>query len=147
MSKKIADIFTQIFHDMAVDELRMKNSNSITSTLTYNSVLYMDIIYAHPGKYTATAIAEMLQVSTPAVIQKVNALVKQGYIRKEQSKTDKRVYYLYINDENENEYKVYDEKERELESEFKKRYSQKEIDTFYEILTLAKKIYMGDIIK
>ena len=59
-------------------------------------MLYLNIISAPPGKYTASNIADMLHISKPSVTQKINELEKEGYILKSQSHTDKRAYYLTV---------------------------------------------------
>lgn len=95
----------------------MKNEKG--DKLTYNDLLYLSLIEAHPGEYTASKLAEVLFVSKPAVTQKVNELEKQGYIRKEQNALDKRVYHLYL----------IQDKYAEAYTEVTKRTNQEIVDT------------------
>ena len=101
MQKKLTIVLEKFYHDLAISELKLKNSCNGRQQLTYNDILYLDIIAGHSGKYTATKIADMLQVSRPSVTSKINELCKKGYIIRKQDQKDKRIYYLFIN---QNEY-------------------------------------------
>lgn len=96
MESKLRKMLDKFYHDMTIAELRLQNNDPTGDKLTYNDLLYLSLIEAHPGEYTASKLAEVLFVSKPAVTQKVNELEKQGYIRKEQNALDKRVYHLYL---------------------------------------------------
>ncbi len=47
---------------------------------------------------TINQFANFTQISAPNAAYKINSLVKKGYIRKINSKTDKREYYLEVTD-------------------------------------------------
>lgn len=98
MKDELLKSICKFYHDMAIVELRCQNSVEGREKLTYNDILYLDIISAHSGEYTATQIADMLYVSRPAVTSKISDLVKRGYVKRVQDKKDKRIYYLHISD-------------------------------------------------
>lgn len=146
MEKKITVAIDKLYHDMAVADLRLQNMDNTGAKLTYNSMLYLDIIYAHQGEYTASKIADMLHVARPSVTQKINELEKMGYITKKQSKVDKRVYYLYVDECNlPKEYTEMDIKvENEILKRFSERYSQEEINKFYDMLSIIGDVYLEE---
>ncbi|MFI3284351.1 MAG: MarR family transcriptional regulator [Erysipelotrichaceae bacterium] len=125
----------KIFHDSAVAELRLLNNGIGDKTLTYNDILYLNIIEAHSGEYTASNIADMLYVSRPSVTQKINELEKKGYIYKVQSNTDKRVYKLFTNkdDQSKRYYEVTDKTNDDILNKLSKEYSDTQIDLFCEM--------------
>lgn len=54
----------------------------------------INIITQRGGKFTPLMIAEMLGVSKQMITSHVAALTEKGYITKEQSKTDKRSFFM-----------------------------------------------------
>jgi DNA-binding MarR family transcriptional regulator len=50
------------------------------------------------GNPTFTDLAEKLNVTKPSVTAMVDKLIKQGYVRKQQSSEDRRIYHLYLDD-------------------------------------------------
>ena len=97
MIHKLTIALEKFYHDIAISELKFQNSFTGREKLTYNDILYLDIIAGHSGEYTATKIADMLHVSRPSVTNKINELCKKGYVTRKQDDKDKRIYYLFIN--------------------------------------------------
>lgn len=54
----------------------------------------LNIIAETPGPHTPVMLAELLGVSKPMITAHLTSLADKGYIRKEQSRDDKRVYYV-----------------------------------------------------
>lgn len=54
----------------------------------------LNIITATPGPHTPVMLAELLNVSKPMITAHLTSLSEKGYITKEQSKDDKRAYYI-----------------------------------------------------
>ncbi len=98
MREELIKAITKFYHDLSISELKLQHSLQNKAKLTYNDVLYLDIIAAYPGLYTSSQIADMLHVSRPSVTKKIKELVQKGYVTRKQSDTDKRIYYLYVND-------------------------------------------------
>ena len=136
MKKRFIDAITKLQHDMAIADLRLQNTDMSKSKITYNSVLYLDIITAHSGEYTASQIADILHISRPSVTQKINELEKMGCIVKKQSENDKRVFYLHINEccLPEQYTDMYDNIEKEIVKRFADNYSDEEIERFYHMI-------------
>ncbi len=135
MNTKIKNALDKIFHDSAIAELRLLHNGTGDKSLTYNDILYLSIIEAHSGEYTASNIADMLYVSRPAVTQKINELEKNGYIYKVQSKTDKRVYKLFTNRDGKAKkyYEVTDKTNQDITAKLSSEYSDEQIALFCEM--------------
>lgn len=54
----------------------------------------LNIIAETPGPHTSVMLAELLGVSKPMITAHLASLSEKGYITKEQSEEDKRVYYI-----------------------------------------------------
>lgn len=54
----------------------------------------LNIIAQTPGPHTPVMLAQMLGVSKPMITAHLTSLADKGYIIKEQSKDDKRAYYI-----------------------------------------------------
>ncbi len=67
------------------------------ATLTTVETFCMEIIYAMKNP-TVNEFAQATHISSPNAAYKVNSLVKKGYLRKIQSKEDKREYHLEVTD-------------------------------------------------
>lgn len=147
MANQLSKILDSFYHDMAIADLKLRNSSLEESKLTYNSMLYLNIIYAHSGEYTASNIADMLQITRPSVTQKLNELEKMGYITKKQSTTDKRLYYIYINKEMSpiSFIEKFEKTDKKIMKKFLLSYSQDEINRFYDMLSLVGATYLEDI--
>ena len=78
------------YYSTALCDLRLMNRQFIDENITYNSLLYLELIYAMDGRLTASKIAEMLCVSKPAVTLKINELIRQGLVVKTPDPKDRR---------------------------------------------------------
>lgn len=54
----------------------------------------LNILAETPGPHTSVMLADMLGVSKPMITAHLTSLSDKGYITKEQSRDDKRVYYI-----------------------------------------------------
>ena len=54
----------------------------------------LNILAATPGPHTSVMLAELLGVSKSMITAYLTALSEKGYITKERSQDDKRVYYI-----------------------------------------------------
>lgn len=84
------------YYSTALCDLRLMNRQFIDENITYNSLLYLELIYAMDGRLTASKIAEMLCVSKPAVTLKINELIRQGWWIKTPDPKDRRQNLLSI---------------------------------------------------
>lgn len=54
----------------------------------------LNIVAGTPGPHTSVMLAELLGVSKPMITAYLTSLLEKGYITKEQSEEDRRVYYV-----------------------------------------------------
>ena len=54
----------------------------------------LNIITETPGPHTSVLLAELLGVSKPMITAHLSVLIEKGYIVKQQSPEDKRVFYI-----------------------------------------------------
>lgn len=123
----------EFYYRMALYELQMMNGSDYYHGLSYNSLLYLNVISQNEG-CTASKIAEILHVTKPAVTLKLNELVKQGAVVKTQSKQDKRVYYVTIHPQLKRVFSIYDELFRKIEQKLKMQYTAEQLDQFAAVL-------------
>ncbi len=138
----IGEAITKFFHDIGILELRIRNEHPAYAKLSYNSSLYLDIIYAHQGEYTPSKLADMLHIARPSVTQKINVLEKAGYVTRKQNPADKREYFLYFNADSfdADTQSIYTELTNQISESMEQRYSKEEIEKFSEMLS-----YIGEI--
>ncbi len=143
MYNKLIKALDLLCHDMAIYDLRMQKIHAEKYKLTYNDILYLDIISAKSGEYTVSNISDMLQVAKPSVTQKINALEKKGYIYKKQSETDKRIFFLHYNENIKDS--AYEESSSKIEDILKEdlgnNYTQEDLDKFSKMLDVVSTAY------
>ena len=106
-------------------------------SLTTSEVYCVDIIH-NLGKPTIQEFSNFVGISSPNATYKVNSLIKKGYLRKVQSETDKREFYL---DVTEKYYRYYNINEKYLdivEDRLRDTLSPEEFEIFNNTL---RKIY------
>lgn len=137
----LRDSLNRLYYNMTIYDVRYVN-RSITGNLSYNSIMYLDII-AYQDNCTVSSIAETLGISKPAVTKKVNELIRLGHVVKTQSGKDKRVYYLRASDELQKNSVVYDRPfERALRT-IEKKYNPEQLAVLGDIMD----IYSQEIMK
>jgi DNA-binding MarR family transcriptional regulator len=82
--------------DLSLKKLQKEvGDNSGFAKLTIHQLQYIDAIGAL-GQPTITALAEKLQITKASVTNGVNKLIGLGYVSKNQSSADKRVYHVSL---------------------------------------------------
>ena len=104
------------------------NRQFIDENITYNSLLYLELIYAMDGRLTASKIAEMLCVSKPAVTLKINELIRQGLVVKTPDPKDRRQNLLSINEEAVPNYKIYKKQDSLAVKKIAEMFSEEDIE-------------------
>ena len=140
----LRDTLNQFFYSMTINELQLMNTKFQSLNITYNSLLYLDII-SYTDNCTITFLAQSLHISKSAVTIKINEMVKQGLIIKEQSEDDKRVFYLKLNDNIATIYQKYDKALYKAIEIMDKTYSKQELETFCRIMSDIEKTYTKEI--
>lgn len=112
----ITDKMNSFYYHMSLYELQMMNGSDYFNGLSYNSLLYINVI-EQLEDCTVSKLAQALHITKSAVTIKINELVRQKLVLKEQSSMDKRVYYLRLSPEIANIMGLYDEIFQKVESD------------------------------
>ena len=140
--EKALDAF---YYSTALYDLQLMNRQFIEENITYNSLLYLELIFSMKGKCTASKIAELLHVSKPAVTLKINALIRQGLVIKIPDPDDHRQNLLVVNEEAIPKYKVYRRQDSEAIVRIKEIFSEEDIKKFCRMLDIISAINYEDI--
>ena len=140
--RKALDAF---YYSTALCDLRLMNKQFIDENITYNSLLYIELIYTMNGTCTASKLAELLNVSKPGVTLKLNELLRQGLITKTPDPNDKRKSYLSVNDDAIPQYKVFRRQDSEASKRITDRFTPEEIGKFCEMLDIISEINFEEI--
>lgn len=141
MESKLLKSFNKFFHDMSILELQIYNDKTYDK-YSYHDNLYVDLIRNHPNEYTSTQIADLLKVSRPAVTQKINDLIKKGLLKRTQSETDKRIYYLSLSDEKMQEENYFIDDTKNIENKTIEKFGCEKINIFCEMLEYISEEYL-----
>ena len=136
--KKMLERF---YYELSLNELKLMNESRSLPNLTYNSLLYLDII-DYTENCTVSLLAERLSISKPAVTMKVNELIKQGWLEKTQSENDRRVFYLTLRPQVGEMYEDYRKILNYAVEKMKKEFSGNEIEKFCEMLNAFNNYYL-----
>lgn len=142
--RKALDTF---YYSTALCDLRLMNKQFVDKNITYNSLLYIELIYTMNGTCTASKLAELLNISKPGVTLKLNELFKQGLITKTPDPNDKRKNYLTVNEEAIPQYKVFRRQDSEAIQRITERYTPEEIEKFCEMLDIISDINFEEMDK
>ena len=140
--RKSLDTF---YYSTVLCDLKLMNKQFVDENITYNSLLYLELIFSMEGKCTATKIAELHHVSKPAVTLKINELIRQGLVTKMQDPNDRRKNYLSVNEEAIPKYKVYRRQDDDAIQRITKKYSEDDIQKFCEMLDIISDINFEEI--
>jgi Transcriptional regulators len=140
---RLHDALNRFYYDQTLNELRLMNENTLYPNITYNSLLYLDLI-AYREDCTASYLAKALNISKSAVTIKVNELIRQGLVVKTRSEADRRVYYLHVSPEVEEDYRRYDRRLDNAVRAVTQRYGDDEVEQLCDMLDLIRKRYAED---
>lgn len=140
--RKALDSF---YYSTALCDLRLMNKQFVDESITYNSLLYIELIFTMGGKATASQLAEMLHISKPGVTSKINELIRQGLVTKTPDPNDKRKNYLSVNEEAIPSYKIYRRRDNEAIRRITDRYTPEDIHKFCEMLNILSEINYEEI--
>lgn len=140
--RKALDAF---YYSTALCDLRLMNKKFMDENISYNSLLYLELIFSMGGDCTASKIAELLHVSNPAVTLKVNELIRQGLVTKTVDPKDKRRNILSVNEEAIPQYKVYRRQDNEVIRRITDHYTPEEIQKFCDMLNIISDINFEEL--
>lgn len=114
------------------------------ASLTTVETFCMEIIYAM-NKPTINQFAKLANISSPNAAYKVNNLIKKGYLKKVQSKEDKREFYLEVTDKYLNYYNISYQYLDTVIERVEKRFTKEELDLMEKILSVMSEELMPEI--
>lgn len=114
------------------------------ASLTTVETFCMEIIYElnHP---TIQQFATLANLSSPNAAYKVNNLIKKGYLKKIQSKEDKREYRLEVTDKYMNYYNISYQYMDEVMTRMEERFSKEELAVMERMLEVMYEELMPEI--
>ncbi|MDO5717866.1 MAG: MarR family winged helix-turn-helix transcriptional regulator [Tissierellia bacterium] len=133
------------YYSTALCDLRLMNAKYLSENITYNSLLYLELIYCMDGKCTASQIADLLYISKPAVSLKINELIKQGLVNKKVNPKDNRQNLLSLNNDKVPQYKIYKHQDSLAVKRIEEKFSKEDIEKFCEMLDIITEINYEEI--
>ena len=114
------------------------------ATLTTVETFCMEMIYALDNP-TVAEFANLANISSPNAAYKVNSLVKKGYLRKVQSKDDKREYHLEATEKYINYYNISYGYMQVVMDRIRERFDKEELEPLDRVLEIIDKELMPEI--
>ena len=114
------------------------------ASLTTVETFCMEIIMAL-GEPTVNEFSRYVGISPPNAAYKINSLVQKGYIRKEQSKDDKREYHLVITQKYVDYYNIGYAYVLTVSDRIKERFSEEDVKHLEEMLEVISTELMPEI--
>lgn len=136
----LRDSLNAFYYSNALCDLQLMNRQFSSPAVTYNSLLYLEIIYSMQGKCTASRLADLLCVSRPGVTKKLNELIEQGLISKTPDPDDGRKYFLSVNEETAPQYRIYRQQDDQAVKMITEKYSEEDIKKFNDMLQILTTI-------
>jgi DNA-binding transcriptional ArsR family regulator len=140
----VSGSLNNLMSSWTIIELRMMASRSQDNALTFNSILYLDMI-SFTEDCTVTKLADILKVSKPTVTSKINELVDMGLVVKTRSDTDGRVSFLDLSPDVMFPYDNEIAKIRHVVDKLNEMYSGEDLLLFCNILDKASELLMDDV--
>lgn len=113
-------------------------------SLTTVETFCMEIIYAL-DRPTVSEFAEFANLSSANAADKVNNLIRKGYLNKVQSQDDKRIYYLEVTPKYIDYYNISDQYLKVVMDRVAKKFTPVELLTMEKILLVMNKELMTDV--
>ena len=136
----LRDELNSFYYSTALCDLRLMNRKIDGKNLSYNSLLYLELIHSMHGKCTASAIAELTGVSKPGVTSKLNELYNAGYIIKTPDIMDKRKIYLEVNEDKLPLFRIYKKQDELVLKRLNEHFSEADIEKFCKMLSIITEI-------
>lgn len=114
------------------------------ASLTTVETFCMEIIYALE-KPTVAQFAEIANISSPNAAYKINNLIKKGYLKKIQSKQDKREYHLEVTQKYIDYYNISYNYMDTVMKRIEERFSEDEVKNLEKMLDIISDELMPEI--
>lgn len=130
----------RFFKVIGIHDLKSSHYSPHYGNLSFSTSKYLDIL-SFSENNTVSEIAQALGITKSAVTIKMNDLEKQGLIKRVQSKTDKRMFYISLTDNISDQFEKSDVIFEKIFEETSKKFSQDELEIFSNIVDfMAEKI-------
>ena len=114
------------------------------ASLTAVETFCMETIQAL-GRPSINEFASFMRISPPNAAYKVNSLIKKGYIRKVQSREDKREYHLEVTQKYIDYYNISTSYMVEVMDRITRRFSPEDCAKLEEMLTIVSRELMPEV--
>lgn len=114
------------------------------ASLTTVETFCMEIIYAMKNP-TVNEFAQIANISSPNAAYKINNLMKKGYLKKIQSKTDKREYHLEVTEKYLEYYNISYQYIDTVMQRVQERFDKEELEVLEKFLTIVSEELMPEI--
>ena len=141
----LRDALNSFYYSNALCDLRLMNQKFSDQNITYNTLLYLELIYSMQGKCTASQLAELLCISKPGVSLKLNELIRQGLVVKVPDPEDHRRNLLFVNEEAVPQYRIYRQQDDLAVKTITEQFSPEEIQKFCSMLEIITSINYQNI--
>lgn len=139
----LLDTLNRFYYSMALNELQLMNQNTAFPNITYNSLLYLDLI-SYNKDCTVSYLSEILHISKSAVTIKVNELERQGLVTKTRSEKDRRIYHISISPQVQAEYTQFDQCMSKATALIESTFTADELSKFELMLDIVKDAYLNN---
>lgn len=120
-----------------------KKWNDREVSLTTVETFCMEIIYAL-GRPTISEFAEFANLSSANAADKVNNMIRKGYLQKVQSKEDKRIYYLEVTQKYKDYYNISYQYLKLVMDRVSEKFTEEELKTMEKILLVMDQELMPE---
>ena len=114
------------------------------ATLTATETFCVELIHVL-SKPTVNKLASFLGISQPNAAYKVASLEKKGYVKKIQSKEDRRVYYLEVTNKFKKYYDIKNEYIYTVLGRVRERYTDEQVKKIEELLRVVNTELMPEV--
>lgn len=136
----LRDELSAFYYSTALCELKLMNSGLDDGSISYNSLMYLEIIYSMHGRCTPARLSRMLNISKPGVTAKINELERMNLIVRTPDPEDGRQVRLAINEEALPKYRIYRRQDEEAIRTITERFSKEDVEKFSEMLRIMTEI-------
>ena len=139
--KLFNDVYTNFkmyFYQMVFNKFAEREA-----TLTAVETFCMEVIYAMKNP-TINEFASFIKISSPNAAYKINSLEKKGYLKRVQSKTDKREHYLEVTQKYIDYYSIVQNHVNDILKKASKSMTEEEWDAFCHGLEVVREIQLED---
>jgi len=122
----------------------LKRFDTSNHNLTALEIFCVETIYVLKSP-TVNRFAEFMQISQANAAYKVNKLVSKGYIKKVQSKSDKREFYLAVTEKFMDYYNTTSTYMKTIAKRINKRFSKEQLQILDEFLGIIANELMPEV--